>query len=637
MVTLTGPGGIGKTRVARAVGHAVSDQFDDGVWMVELSSLADGRDVPNASTIALGLSSRSSTSTAADVAVALGRQRRLIILDNCEHLIADAAALARAIVTACPNVVVLATSRERLRISDEHVVAVPPMSIDIVDGMSPAAQLFVERATEVLELRTVRPRSPCRARPVPTAGRTAPRHRTRRRAARRVGRARDPRSVGRSLRVAGATRPHADRHHSLLTTIEWSYDLLSPDEQRTFESLAVFVGDFDAAAAIAVSDQTRTGRLLEDLVGSLVEKSMVVATEHASGRRYALLDSLREFAGRRLDMRGQMAAVRRRHLDHYSEFVRRTDVEVRGADEFAAHSAMLPEWHNLRVAVATACELDDGVVATEMITNVLWWASAHPRRGRRVGRTRPPVAIGGEPPEAHRADDCVSVLRVHPRRRAPARALIAEARADEAQFGELTDPWIPAVEIFVASDPIAMSLETQRRARRAGNSFWEVLGILQEGVLRAEFMSHTEPAQVDGAAADQAWARDGRRVRQPQRHRLRRTQSGWCDPDDRPRARPGMLERAIVTAVPLGLELLAGQARGALARLLTSRGRPWDALHVMETAIEAHTRAGARSELDQDLATCAQSFVAVGNIAVAKVIVESVQVASPLVYDLFGL
>ena len=208
IVTLTGPAGIGKTRLAIAAGRATSDEFGDGVWMVELRSVADGRDVPNASAIALGLSPRSSASTAADVATALGRQRRLIILDNCEHVITDAATLARAIVTNCPNVVILATSRERLNMADERLVLVPPMSVDPIDGMSPAAQLFVARAVEVLGAfePSERDRDGGRRR-VPTARRAAAGNRTCGGTPRRAGCSRDPRSARRSVRAAGSTAP----------------------------------------------------------------------------------------------------------------------------------------------------------------------------------------------------------------------------------------------------------------------------------------------------------------------------------------------------------------------------------------------------------------------------------------------
>ncbi|MFM2072135.1 MAG: hypothetical protein RLZZ623_2398, partial [Actinomycetota bacterium] len=310
LVTLTGSAGVGKTRLAIAAGRAASDRFGDGVWMVELGSVADGRDVSNASAIALGLSTRQSASTATDVALALGRQQRLIILDNCEHVIADAATLARAIVTTCPNVVILATSRERLNMADEHVMLVPPMRVDPIDGVSPAARLFVARATEVL-------------------GRFEPSDRDRE-AVVEVCRRLDglplaielaaARLVGLGIHeiqdrlddrfeLLAERRPLSDRHHSLLTTIEWSYDLLSRHEQRTFESLAVFIGDFDSAAAYAVSDHQATRRQVEDHLASLVEKSMVIAQDHPSGRRYVLLETLREFAVRRLEERGGTAAV----------------------------------------------------------------------------------------------------------------------------------------------------------------------------------------------------------------------------------------------------------------------------------------------------------------------------------------
>jgi predicted ATPase/DNA-binding CsgD family transcriptional regulator len=638
LVTLTGSAGVGKTRLAIAAGRAASDQFGDGVWMVELGSVADGRDLSNASAIALGLNMRSSASTAADVASALGRQRRLIILDNCEHVIAAAAALARAIVTACPNVVVLATSRERLNMADEHLLPVPPMSVDPIDGVSPAARLFVTRANEVLGSFDPSDRDRdavnevCRRLDgLPLAIELA--------AARLVGlgvhEIQD--RLDDRFELLAQRRPESDRHRSLLTTIEWSYDLLSRDEQRTFESLAVFIGDFDSAAAYAVSDQSIAQRQLEDHLASLVEKSMVIARDHSSGRRYLLLETLREFALRRLDERGETAAVRRRHLDHFCEFLHRTDIGMRGSNELSAHQAMLTEWHNLRVAVSTACELDDGSVASQLITDVLWWAITRMRAevGEWADRVRLLPSIVGQPPR--NIPTIAAAFFAYMRNDLSAgKALIASARADEALFGELADPWISAVEVFLSSDPISMTFETQRRARANNNEFWHVLGILQEGVLRSEYVSLTE---LEPAELAEHLARITRGLEKAEQYGNpngiaygKRNLGGAIWKTDPERARP-LLEQALATAVPLGLELLAGQTRSALARLLTSEGRPWDALRLMAVAIEAHIRTGAVSELDLDLATCAGCFVTIGDLHLAKVIVDAIHGAKADVYD----
>ena len=642
LVTLTGSAGVGKTRLAIAAGRAANDQFGDGVWMVELGSIADGRDVSNASAISLGLNARQSGSTAADVALALGRQQRLIILDNCEHVIDEAATLARAIVTTCPNVVILATSRERLNMADEHVMVVPPMSVDPIDGVSPAARLFVARAIEVLGAFEPSDREResvgdvCRRLDgLPLAIELA--------AARLVGlgvqEIQD--RLDDRFELLTQRRPESDRHRSLLTTIEWSYDLLSRDEQRTFESLAVFIGDFDTAAAYAVSDGTITRRQVEDHLASLVEKSMVIAHDHSSGRRFVLLETLREFAVRRLDERGETAAVQRKHLDHFGEFLHRTDIGVRGSNELSCHLAMLTEWHNLRVAVATACELDDGSVASQLITDVLWWAITRMRAevGDWAERVRLLPSIAEQPARtiptvgaaffAYMRYDLSTGL-----------ALIASARADEALFGELADPWIPVVEVFLSSDPLSMTLETQRRARGHVNRSWAVLGILQEGVLRSEYVSLTALSPAETAVH---LARITRGLEKAEQYGNpngiaygKRNLGGAIWKVDPERARP-MLEQALATAVPLGLELLAGQTRNALARLLATEGRPRDALRLMAVAIEAHIRTGAVSELDLDLAVCADCCVAVGDLHLAKVIIDAIHRAKADVYELYDL
>jgi hypothetical protein len=529
-----------------------------------------------------------------------------------------------------------------LNVPDEQVVWVPPMSVDPVEGMSPAAQLFVVRAAAVLGVFEPAERDRdaiddlCRRLDgLPLAIELA--------AARLVGlgvhEIHD--RLDDRFELLAQRRPVSDRHHSLLTTIEWSYDLLSPEEQRTFESLAVFVGDFDASAAYAVSDRVSTQRQVEDRLASLVEKSMAIATEYPSGRRYVLLETLREFAGRRLDERGETAVVRRQHLDHFREYLGRTNVEVRGSNELTAHLAMLTEWHNLRVAVATACELDDGAAASQLITDVLWWAITRMRAevGDWSDRVRLLPSIADHP--ARTIPTIAAAFFAYMRNDLPSgRALIASARADEALFGELADPWISAVEIFLSTDPLSMSFETQRRARAHNSDFWAVLGILQEGVLRSEYVSLTElrPAELaEHLARITRGLEKAAKLGNPNGIAYGKRNLGgaiWkAEPE---RARP-LLEQALATAVPLGLELLAGQTRNALARLHMAAGRPLDALQIMTVAIESHVRAGALSELDLDLAVCAGCFVATGDLHLAKVIVDAIHVGNVDVYETYGL
>jgi hypothetical protein len=368
---------------------------------------------------------------------------------------------------------------------------------------------------------------------------------------------------------------------------------------------------------------------------------MVVATEHSTGRRFVLLETLREFAGRRLEERGDQSAVRRRHLDHFRTFFHRANAEVRGRDELAAHLSILAEWHNLRVALATACAFDDGPAACDLINDVHWWAVTRMRA--EVGEWSEWVhqlPATADLPARTAATAGAAFFAYMRGDLDTARALIAIARSEEQRFGEFTEPWVPAVEMFVVTDQFAMTIETQRRARQHGDKFWETVGILQETILRSHYISHFDLAP-DKLARNLARINEAvdmaERLGNPNCIAYGARNLGgaiWKSDPDRAQL---LLERALATAVPLGLELLAGQTRGLLAGLHTSRRRPWTALRIMTSALQAHIRAGAMSELAVDLAPCAHAFVAVGHLQLAKLIVVAVRAADADLDTAFAL
>ena len=414
-------------------------------------------------------------------------------------------------------------------------------------------------------------------------------------------------------------RAGGGHQHSLAETIEWSYQLLPPDERATFESLSVLSGSFDLDAALALTDGRASRREVEDRLATLVEKSMVVVVTEidTDGRRYRLLDSLRDFGLRRVRERGDEHALRHRHLVHFGEVLAQIDDRLRGSDELAAHRAVLADWHHFRVAVDTACDRDDGVAASTLVRHVLWWALTRMRAevGEWVERVRalPSVEALPERAVATAAAAYFAYLR---RDMGSAQQLIAAAREEERRVGELPDPWVPTIEMFVSSDPLRHTAETQRRGRERGSLFWETVGILQEAVVRSTLVTYR--------AADARAARrtrrahhcrdgDGGAPRQPERDRIRRTQPRRSAPEHRPGAAHRLLEHALATAEPLGLELLVGQIRSLIGVLLAGDGRPHDAMGVMATAIDSHLRAGAYSELAVDLAVCTRPLLDLGD------------------------
>jgi predicted ATPase/class 3 adenylate cyclase/DNA-binding CsgD family transcriptional regulator len=318
LVTLTGVGGVGKTRLAVEIGAEVAVEFPDGVWMVELASVSDGDSVPAAIATALGVTPQGDVALIDTVADALAGRHLLLVVDNCEHILAAAASAIDVILNHSGSVKVLATSRESLGRDGEMVLTVPPL--ESAGGVtSDAAKLFVDRA------QSVRPdfglREPETASAVtdicatldglPLGIELA--------AARMVSMSavevRD-RLADRFRLLKGST-PGPERQLTLRHAVEWSYDLLTDDEQDLLRLTSVFAGGFDLASICAVVDGADDVDVLRR-VDSLVRKSLLVA-DHASTRtRYSDFETIRQFAEDRLAETGALEQTRDRHAAYFA-------------------------------------------------------------------------------------------------------------------------------------------------------------------------------------------------------------------------------------------------------------------------------------------------------------------------------
>jgi predicted ATPase/DNA-binding XRE family transcriptional regulator len=346
LLTLTGPGGIGKTSLALAVAEGVQAQFPNGVALAELAALTEGELVPHAVASALSVRERPGEPLLATLGTALGASRRLLVLDNCEHLVDACARLAEALLRACPNLTILATSREPLRIGAEVIWRVPALALpDGADqplaetAQSEAVRLFVERAA------AVRPGFALTAENAPAVGEIC------RRlggiplaielAAARVG-ALAPAQIARHLDerfrlLTTGSRTALPRQQTLRATLDWSYELLTEQEQVLFRRLAVFVGGWteEAAEAVAGGGGADGPDVLAG-IGSLADKGLVEATERAGEARFALLETIRAYAWERLGESGEEGATRARHAAYVLAY----------AEEFSAfeHSVRQSEW-----------------------------------------------------------------------------------------------------------------------------------------------------------------------------------------------------------------------------------------------------------------------------------------------------
>lgn len=382
IVTLTGPGGVGKSRLAQELAAVTSHTWPAGAWLVELASVAEARAVPEA--VAAQLELRVPTDRAAGdgVVEALRSRRCLIVLDNCEHVLDGARDIVMKITRSCPRITVLATSREPLSVAAERVWPVEPLAaprpgdagveelransavallVDRAQAARPDFELTrgnAEAIVEIcrrldglplaLELAAARLRS---LGPGDLAGRLHERFRL----------------LRRGLRSA----PH--RHQALQGVVDWSYRLLDEGERRLFEQLSVFAGTFDLDAVESLCSGSATDRAeVPDILGGLVDKSMVVAREAADGTaRYLLLDTLRQFAADRLAERGEAVAMARRHARHFAALAAEAGAGVHTPDEVVWVARVDAAFDDLRSAHAWSMRHGDVDVALAVPADLL--------------------------------------------------------------------------------------------------------------------------------------------------------------------------------------------------------------------------------------------------------------------------
>jgi predicted ATPase/DNA-binding XRE family transcriptional regulator len=366
LVTLTGPGGAGKTRLALEFASGVLGRFPDGAWLVDLASLSDASLIAAAALSAVGAPGRPGRPAIDTLTDFLIRRRTLVVLDNCEHLLDGCAELVGRLLSACPDVKVLATTREAMNIPGEVSWKVRPLTIPdedcALDGLqsSEAVVLFTDRARAVepdFEITTQNAGAVtqiCRRLDgMPLAIELAA-SRVRSMAVQELS----SRLDDRFHLLTGGTRTTLPRQRTLEATVAWSYDLLSEEERVLFDRLSVFSGGCttDSARRVCSGGAVSEERVLE-LVGLLADRSMLVADKNGERKtRYRMFETLRQFGQERLAARGESEAVRQRHLDWAISFVESYPAPTgQGRQE----PEIIAEQHNLRSAVEWALDVGD--------------------------------------------------------------------------------------------------------------------------------------------------------------------------------------------------------------------------------------------------------------------------------------
>jgi predicted ATPase/DNA-binding SARP family transcriptional activator len=495
LVTLVGPGGVGKTTLALEAARRLAYDRPDGSWFVDLSGVDRGRPRATADVVAdevtAALAIRqitdapSSAPSVDRLGAALRGHEALLVLDNCEHVVEAAAAVVDRLLRDAPAVTVVATSREPLGVAGEVVVAVTPLAVpaprdqsdpDLV-ARSEAVQLFVARAQAAGAPTEIEPRTApllgtlCRRLDgLPLALELA---------ATRVpalGLSEVVARLGDRFRLLGSGRRGGpERQRTLEAMLDWSWDLLDDDERRVLRRLAVHADGCTPAAAVAVCRGEVGGAdgsgapapdaeqaVVADVLGRLVERSLVVADHALDGTRYRLLESVGAYAGHRLVESGESDAARRRHLDWYVAVAERADAHLRGSDQAVWLATLDAESANMHVALDTAADLALPGLAHRLVAALGWYWMLRGRTAVALRAFDRALALApGGPSVAHARAACLR-------------------QAAATISGDATDPVARAAAALAAYEAVDAPVERGRSAMVLGTAALDV-GRVVEG------------------------------------------------------------------------------------------------------------------------------------------------------------
>ncbi len=409
LLTLTGPGGCGKTRLALQVANAMVEGFEDGVWLVELASLADPTLVPQTVASVLRVPEQPGRPLIETLSDYLKPKKTLLVWDNCEHLVEACAGLAEALLRTCPHLRILATSREALGLIGETAWLVPSLSLPDAHDLPPveelaryeAVRLFVERAAAVVPGFAPTDRNAAsvarvcqRLDGIPLAIELA------------AARVRVLPVEGISDRLddslrllTGGSRTALPRHKTLEATIGWSHELLPEEERTLFRRLTVFAGGFtlEAAEQICAGEGIEKNEVL-DLLSRLVDKSLVVVQKQGDEARYHLLEVIRQYGEEKLRGSGEAEFIRWDHASFFLALAEEVEPRINGPDHRLWLERLEAEHDNFRAALRWAAETRQ--TETELrLAGALWWfwlRNGHMGEGRRwlegaLGRVEPSV------------------------------------------------------------------------------------------------------------------------------------------------------------------------------------------------------------------------------------------------------
>jgi predicted ATPase/class 3 adenylate cyclase len=384
LVTLTGVGGVGKTRLAMEVAARSAEHFPDGVFVIELAAVTDPAAIPEAVAAVLGILQQPGLSLSDSVAAALDGRCRLLVFDNCEHVLDAAADIIESIIAQSHTVEIMATSREGLRLADEQLWPVP--SLDVRAGVeSSAANLFLERAHAVAADSSLTDSQHAdavveicrRLDGIPLAIELA----ASRMQSMTVTEMRD--RLDDRFRLLVGSRRGLERHQTLRHAVQWSYDLLDIEEQALLNRCSVFAGGFDLAAARAVGAAGDDVATL-DLLDALVRKSLLGADRSSERTRFSMLETIRQFAEERLEATGASGETRAAHCRYYAGLEADVLAQWDSPRQRETYSWFAVEMANLRSAFRYAADcgdLESGAAITSYAAMLGYWVQQYEPTG----------------------------------------------------------------------------------------------------------------------------------------------------------------------------------------------------------------------------------------------------------------
>jgi predicted ATPase/class 3 adenylate cyclase len=398
LLTLLGMGGHGKTRLSLQIAADMLDTFGDGVWFLDLAPIQNPALVPGVAAQALGIQEEPGKPLLQTLCAHVKNHQALFIIDNCEHLMRPCADLANALLRAAPGVRIIATSREALRIPGEQVYPVLPLGVPDRQAdpqsvlRSEAVMLFLERAQSHKPGFAVTERNAsavaelvARLEGIPLALELAA-ARVRSLSIEDI----NVRLKDRFKLLTSGSRVALERQQTLRALVQWSYDLLQPDETALLDRLSVFAGGFDLAAAEAVAGvEPLNSYDVIDLVTSLVDKSLVQVEETEEGTRYGMLETIREFSRERLAAAGEVDATAARHCDYFLQLAKTARDSLQGAQQAEWMRRLEAELDNMRAAIALALAGGvDPVIAVKYIVALMrfWSLRGYSTEGRSIVR-----------------------------------------------------------------------------------------------------------------------------------------------------------------------------------------------------------------------------------------------------------